>query len=736
MLRAKTHVFVPLLAIFAILAGCSTQGSEPSNRIATPAPATTRRITVVDDYGGFKIADPYRWLEDVDSDRTKAWVEAQNRVTEAFLAKVEERPRIRQRLEQLWSYERFGPPFLEGETWYYFHNNGLQNQSVMYRATAPRQQGAVFLDPNKLSADGTVALGGMSFSKDGRYLAYSYSTSGSDWREWKVMDTRSGETLADHLTWTKFTGATWDKDGKGFFYQRYPKPVEGQTYEQVNQSSSLRYHKLGTAESADPVIYSRPDQPSWGFASTLGDGGRYLVVSISSGTDPRRRVAYLDLSHDNPGHDNPGHDNPGHDNPSHNPKVQPLLMAFDAGYYFLGNNDKTFFFLTDKDAPRRRVITVSLDAPTPDKWHEVVPQTTDTLESADILGERLVLVYLQDAHHRVVTCSLDGKDTKEVKLPGLGSVGGFTGKREQPLAFFTFSSFTQPASVYQLDPRSGAVELVRQPKVDFDPARYETRQVFFESKDGTRVPMFIVHRKGLVLNGNSPTYLYGYGGFNIALKPRFSVRTVAWLEMGGIYAQPTLRGGGEYGSEWHEAGMLEKKQNVFDDFIAAAEYLVRNGFTRREKLAIGGGSNGGLLVGAVLTQRPELFGAAIPEVGVLDMLRYHKFTIGHAWAPEYGRSDDPKMFKTLLAYSPLHNVKNHDFYPATLVMTGDHDDRVLPGHSYKFAAALQAQQQGSAPILIRIETKTGHGAGKPISKVIAEAADRWAFLARVLEMRF
>ncbi|MHC5072602.1 MAG: prolyl oligopeptidase family serine peptidase, partial [Planctomycetota bacterium] len=396
----------------------------------------------------------------------------------------------------------------------------------------------------------------------------------------------------------------------------------------------------------------------------------------------------------------------------------------------------TFFFLTDKDAPRRRIIAVSLDAPAPDKWQEIVPEGPDTLESADILGERFVLVYLKDAHHRLVTCDLSGKDHKNVELPGIGSASRFTGKREQKLAFFSFSSFTQPSAIYQLDPKTGAVELTRKPKLEFDASRYETTQVFFQSRDGTRVPMFLVRNKGMVLDGSNPTYLYGYGGFNISLKPRFSVRILAWLEMGGLYAQPTLRGGGEYGAAWHEAGMLQNKQNVFDDFIGAAEYLVRNDWTRRDKLAIGGHSNGGLLAGAVLTQRPDLLGAAIPEVGVLDMLRYHKFTIGHAWAPEYGRSDDPEMFKTLLAYSPLHNVKNHDHYPPTLVMTGDHDDRVLPGHSYKFAATLKDQQQGSAPILIRIETRSGHGAGKPISKRIAEATDRWAFLAGVLGMSF
>ena len=612
----------------------------------------TAKTNVVDNYHGTTVADPYRWLEDDNAPATKDWVEAQNKVTLAYLHKIPGRDAIQSRLTKLWNFERYGVPFKEGGRYFYTRNDGLQNQSVLYTveslAAAPR----VLLDPNTLSKDGTVALAGMAVSDDGNLLAYGLAASGSDWNEWKVRDVRTGQDLADHLQWVKFSGASWKKDGSGFFYSRYDAPKPGDTLKGVNKFQKLYFHRIGTEQSADTLIYERKDQPDWGFAGAVTEDGRWLIITGSQGTDPKNRVLYKDLTRP--------------DAP-----VTGLLMDFD----------------------------------------------------------------LKDARSVVKIFALDGKPVREVTLPGLGTAGGFGGKRNDTETFFSFTSFTEPGTIYRHDLATSQSTVFRRPKLDFDESAYETKQVFYSSKDGTKVPMFIVHKRGLKLDGRRPTLLYGYGGFNISLTPSFSVSRAAWLEMGGVYALANLRGGGEYGEDWHQAGTRLHKQNVFDDFIAAAEWLQANRYTSREKLAIQGGSNGGLLVGACMTQRPELYRVALPAVGVMDMLRFHKFTIGWAWASDYGSADNAAEFPALLAYSPYHNLKPGVRYPATMITTADHDDRVVPAHSFKFAARLQEYHRGPNPVLIRIETKAGHGAGKPTSKQIEEKADELAFLTRELGMK-
>ena len=704
------------LALSFGLASCSTSDptGAPAQAGAELAPAPrARTVDQIDDYHGTQVADPYRWLEDAESPEVRTWIEAQNQRTQGFLAHSPLRARVRARLQELMNYPRRSAPSRHGKVYASSRNDGLMNQDQLWVADAPGGDGRLLLDPNQLSADGTVALGGASFTKDGTKLAYSISRAGSDWREWYVLDVESGKVLDDHLLWSKFSGAAWTRDGKGFFYTRYPAPEKGKERAAVTEKPQLCYHELGTPQSADLNIYERPDQPRWGIGATMTEEGRYLLIRLSEGTDRRNRIAYLDLQQRERG-------------------VQPLLMDFDARYTFVDAVGDTFYFLTDLDAPHGKVIAIDLAQPAREAWRTVIPETSDKLEAVSRFAGRFVVEYLHDAHSLVQIWTLEGKKERDLELPGLGSVGGFTGQPEDRETFFTFTSFTVPATVYHCDVHSGTVKPHWAPKVAFAPQDFATQQVFFSSKDGARIPMFLVHKKGLRLDGSNPTYLYGYGGFNIPMTPAFSTANLAWIELGGVYALANLRGGAEYGEAWHQAGMLERKQNVFDDFLGAAEYLIRNQYTRREKLAIGGGSNGGLLVGAVMTQRPDLFGAAIPEVGVLDMLRYHKFTIGWAWAAEYGSSDDAKMFPFLHKYSPLHNVQDGTHYPATMVMTGDHDDRVHPGHSFKFGARLQAAQAGSAPILVRIETKAGHGAGTPTAKRIEAATDRWTFLAMAL----
>lgn len=675
--------------------------------------------TVVDIYHGQPVPDPYRWLEDLDSEQTRAWIEAQNHLTFNYLQQIPARQRIRERLTRLWNYEKYSQPFKEGGRYFYFKNDGLQNQSVLYTQESLEGQARVLLDPNTFSEDGTVALAGIAISRArdsgaehaGRYLAYGLSCSGSDWQEWKVRDIETGEDLPDHLRWIKFSGVSWTLDGQGFFYSRYDEPAPGSEYESANYFQKLYYHRLGTSQSEDVLVYHRPDQKEWGFAGGVTEDGNYLIISVWRGTDPKNLIFYKDLRD------------------PQSPVVE-LIREFEAEYSFVGNDGSRFWLLTDCQAPRRRLVAIDLEQP--DRVQEVIPEAEETLQGVSLINNQFVAFYLKDAHTQIKTFALDGSYLGEIPLPGLGSASGFGGKRYDTETFYTFTSFTTPPTIYRYDFTSGTSTLFRQPQVDFDPQAYEVQQVFYTSKDGTRIPMFLVHRRGLARTGDHPTLLYGYGGFGISLTPSFSVGLVAWLEMGGVYAQPSLRGGGEYGEEWHQAGTKLNKQKVFDDFIAAAEWLIAHGYTNPAKLAISGGSNGGLLVGACLVQRPELFAAALPAVGVFDMLRFHKFTIGWAWISEYGSPENPEEFKALYAYSPLHNLKPGTAYPATLITTADHDDRVVPAHSFKFAAALQAAQGGSQPILIRIDTKAGHGAGKPTSKLIEEAADRWAFLVQVL----
>ncbi len=676
----------------------------------------------VDDYHGTKVADPYRPLENPDAAETRAWIEAENRLTESWLAAAPDRTAQRARLTALWNYERFSPPFREGGLYFFEKNDGLQNQAVLY--VLPTLDGAprVLLDPNARSQDGTVALSGYAVSPDGKHLAYGLSAAGSDWTEWHVLDVATGKEAGDLLKWVKFSGAAWTKDGQGFYYSRYDAPKTGAELAAVNKNQKLFHHRLGTPQAEDLLVYERPDDPELGFGASVSDDGRYLVVSIWKGTDTRNRIHVRDLSREDA------------------PFVK-LFDDFDARYEVVDNVGTLFWVSTDKDSPRGRVVTVDVaahekalarDPEAKPVLTDVVPQRADVISGVRILADRLVVRFLKDAAEEARIFSLAGRLEREIPLPTLGLLGGFAGKRTDAETFYAFTSFTVPTTIFRYDFASGTSTVFRKPKVDFDPSAYETSRVFYTSKDGTRIPMFLVHRKGMKKDGWNPTTLTGYGGFNVPLGPSFSPARVAWLERGGLYAQPSLRGGSEYGEEWHKSGMLAKKKNVFDDFIAAAEWLVASGWTSPARLGIVGGSNGGLLVGAVLNQRPDLFGAAVPAVGVLDMLRFHKYTIGWAWVSDYGSPDDPEAFTWLYPYSPLHNIRSGAKYPAVLAVTADHDDRVVPAHSFKYIAALQAAQGGDAPILIRIETKAGHGAGKPTKKSIEEAADIQAFLGRAL----
>ncbi|MFC3107313.1 prolyl oligopeptidase family protein [Undibacterium arcticum] len=703
------------LALGAIVASGGTFAAQCSPGAPAFVYPISKRVAQTDDYHGVKVADPYRWLEDGNSDDTKAWIAAQSKFTQDFLGQIPARDAIRKRLTTLWNYERFGVPFKEGGRYFYSRNDGLQNQAVLYTAQYLNGTPRVLLDPNTLSTDGTVALAGTKVSPNGKYLAYGTAASGSDWNEWRVRDIDTGKDTTDHLQWVKFSDASWLRDSSGFFYSRYDAPQESTKLADVNYFQKLYFHKIGTPQQDDVLIYDRPDHKEWGFGGQVTDDGRYLIINISQGTERKNRVYYKDLS-------------------VKNAPVLALLDDFDASYAFIDNDGSLFLFRTDRNAAKGSIIALDIRQQTQAHWRTIVPEALETLQSANVIDHKLVIDYLKDARSQVKVFALNGKLLREIALPGIGSASGFGGKRSDKETFYSFTGYTTPSTIYRYDVRSGRSSIVRQPKVDFDPNGFETRQVFFTSKDGTKVPMFVVSKKGIQLDGSNPTYLYGYGGFNISLTPGFSVANLAWMEMGGVYAVPNLRGGGEYGKAWHEAGTKLHKQNVFDDFIGAAEWLIANKYTSPQKLAIGGGSNGGLLVGATMVQRPDLFAAAIPAVGVMDMLRFHKFTIGWGWTPDYGSSDNADEFKALYAYSPLHNLKPGICYPATMVTTADHDDRVVPAHSFKFAATEQAAQAGPAPVLIRIDIKAGHGAGKPTSKQIEEVADRWGFLTKELNM--
>ena len=677
----------------------------------------TRKDDVVDDYFGTPVTDPYRWLEDPNSPETRAWVEAQNAITSGFLERLPARERIHTRLTELWDYTRYGVPTREGHLYVFARNDGLQNQAVIYQAAALDATPEVLIDPNRLSPDGTVALGNLSFSHDGQFVAYSVSAAGSDWADWHVRDVASGMDLPDVVRWSKFSGAAWLHDGSGFFYSRYAAPAEGDTYSGINKHQQVYFHALGTAQEDDRLVYGRPDRPDWGFAAGVTEDGRYLVLTQWEGTHRESRILVRDLQEPRS-------------------QILPFLDRFDASYSLVGNDGPVFYVITDKDAGRNRLVAIDLGAPEPEGWTDLIPELPgrDVLSGVVMIGDRFLTVVRSDAHDRLVVYGKTGVVEGEIRLPALGSIAGIHAKRDAREAFYAFTAFTYPTTIYRYDPDTGVSGTFKAPEVRFTPGDYETTQVFYSSKDGTAVPMFLVRRTDVNPSGDLPTLLYGYGGFDVSLTPQFSPAVIAWLDMGGLYAQPNLRGGGEYGKAWHDAGRLSNRQNVFDDFIAAAEYLIAKGYTTPGRLAINGGSNGGLLVGAVVTQRPDLFAAAVPQVGVLDMLRFHRFTIGWAWTSDYGSSDTKDGFETLMRYSPLHNVRHGTAYPATLVTTADHDDRVVPAHSHKFTASLQAAQAGEAPILARIDTRTGHGAGKPTTKQIDERADVFAFLAHILKM--
>ncbi|HYV37820.1 MAG TPA: prolyl oligopeptidase family serine peptidase [Gemmataceae bacterium] len=679
----------------------------------------TKRIDHVDVYHGVKVADPYRWLEeDVRSSKEVAdWVEAENTVTETYLKAIPQRDAIKKRLTELWNYERYSAPMKAGTRYFFTKNDGLQNQAVLYVQEKLDGEPRVLLNPNEWSKDGTVALGGLSVSEDGNLIAYAINDAGSDWATWSVMDVTTGKKLSDELKWTKFTDADWTPDNKGFFYTRYPEPKKGEKFQGLVFDAKLCYHKIGTLQAEDKIVYERPDHPDWGFSSSVSEDGKYLVIATWKGTDRRYRIT-LKFPKDL------------------NTKAVELIDNFDFKYDFIGNDQFTLYFQTDKNAPRGQVVAVNLALKEePVRFGTIIPQAEENLISAHMVGNQFVCTYLKDARTQVKMFDLAGKFIREVEFPTIGSASGFGGKRKETETFYTFSSFATPPSIYRYDMTTGKSTLFRKPKVSFNPDDYEVKQVFYPSKDGTKIPLFLTYKKGLNLDGNNPTLLYGYGGFNIPLTPGFSISKLQWCEMGGVYAQACIRGGGEYGKDWHQAAVKTKRQVAYDDFIAAAEWLISSKYTQTKRLAIQGGSNGGLLVGACMVQRPDLYGACLPAVGVMDLLRFHKFTAGRYWVDDYGSSDDPEEFKALFKISPYHNLKKGTQYPATLVTTADTDDRVVPSHSFKFIAELQYCQAGPAPVLARIETRAGHGAGRPTAKAIEEAADTWAFLVKNLEMK-
>lgn len=683
----------------------------------------TRRGDQVDTYHGSKVADPYRWLEDDNSAETKAWVKSQNAVTDRYFQAMPQREPARKLYTALYNFERYGVPFKAGGRYFWTRNDGLQQQSVLYTAAALTAPPTVALDPNTLSKDGTVALTGSVPSRDGKLLAYGVAKAGSDWQTWRVRDLATGRDLPDVLDWVKFSKAAWTPDHQGFFYARYDAPQPGAALTGANFFQKLYYHRLGTDQSADVLVAENPAEKEWGYGASVSDDGRMLFINVWKGSGRRNGLMLLPLQ--------------GGAYKGGSPR--PLTMAFDAQYEPLVLDGNRLLLRTDKDAPNARLIAVDLgegldQLPAPAAWKTVVASTSDTLVDATAVGGQLLVRYLRDASTLVRIHAPDGKLLRELALPGVGTATGLNGRFDDSETFFSYTSLVTPADIYRLDLASGQSTLFKRPATAFDPAQFETRRAFVTSKDGTRFPVFIAHRKGLVPDGRNPTLLYGYGGFNVPNTPAFNVTAAAWMAMGGVYVSASIRGGGEYGRAWHEAGTKLQKQNVFDDFIAAAEWLTAQKITSPARLAVYGGSNGGLLVGAVVNQRPELFGAAVSAVGVMDMLRYHKFTIGWAWSSDYGTSDDPAQFKALYAYSPMHNIRTGKPYPPVLVLTGDHDDRVVPAHSFKYAATLQAIDTGPAPKLIRIETDAGHGAGKPTSKVIEERADMLAFLAYTLRM--
>jgi prolyl oligopeptidase len=701
-----------LFSIILLATACNQKSATVQEQLTYPYSIKSDHQ---DNYFGTEVADPYHWLENENSDTTSQWVDKQNEVTFAYLDKIPFRKQIKDRLTQLWNYPKFGAPFKSGSKYFMYRNNGLQNQSILFQMDKADAEGKELIDPNKLSTDGTVSLTMFTPDRKGDFAAYGTSSGGSDWNEFFVLDLNTGKKTADHLQWIKFSGASWYKNG--FFYCRYDAPVDGKELSAKNEYHKIYYHQLGNDQSKDELVYHDASKPQRYYDIGVTEDERFMLMHISEGAASKNAVAVRDLS-------------------KAGSSLKPLINDFESENVVIDNMGDQLIVLTNRNAPHKKVVLIDPTNPNEKNWKELIAERKDeVLESISYTGGKLLAVYMKDATSRVYVFDAKGKQEAEVQLPALGTVSGFSGHREDKEVYFTFTSFTYPSCVYKYDITTNATTLFKKPDIKFDFEQYETKQVFAKSIDGTKVPIFLVHKKGIKLEGNNPALLYGYGGFNISLTPSFSISNLVFLEQGGIYALANLRGGGEYGEEWHEAGMLLKKQNVFNDFIACAEFLINEKYTSSQKLAIKGGSNGGLLVGAVMCQRPELFKVALPAVGVMDMLRYHKFTIGWGWIGEYGSSDSLIMFKNLLLYSPLHNLKEGVNYPATLVTTADHDDRVVPAHSYKFTARLQACHKGNNPVLIRIDKKAGHGAGKPTSKLIDEATDQWAFTFYNLGMK-
>jgi prolyl oligopeptidase len=685
----------------------------PSRALMYP---NAKKGDVVDDYFGTKVADPYRWLEDTDSVETMAWVKAENVLTSGYLEKLPDRAPFREELTNLLNYQRYTVPSWEGHRYLYRKNNGLQNQSVIYTLKALSDEPRVLLDPNRLASDGTVAVTSTTVSDDGRLLAYEVAASGSDWNEIRIRDIDADKDLPDVIKWIKLSDEpSWTKDSKGFFYAKFPepKPSGNQTFS-LQAYQKLYYHLLGEPVEKDRVIYERSDDPDLAVGVEVSHDGRFLLMLVSKGTENRELLYSKDLGDPMA--------------PKIDAPFEPIVDKFEADFKIVGSIGTQLFVVTDLDAARYKIVEIDQTNPSRDHWKEIVPESKDLLEDAALVGGKLVVKYLVDAKNQLFVFGLDGKRESEISLPALGTVRTLSGDPDRPELFYLFTSFLYPSTIYRYDVNTGWNTVFKRPNVDFEPDRYQTKQIFYPSKDGTKVPMFIVCKKGIKLDGNNPVYLTGYGGFNVSMTPSFTASYASWIEKGGVFALPNLRGGGEYGRQWHESGIKERKQNVFDDFIAAAQALIDAKYTKASKIAIEGGSNGGLLIGAALTQRPDLFGAAVVAVGVLDMLRFQRFTIGWGWESDYGSSDTPDGFEYLIKYSPLQNIKEGTCYPPTLVTTGDHDDRVMPGHSFKFAATLQGAQRCTYPILIRIETKAGHGSGKPMSKIIEEQSDILAFM--------
>ncbi len=704
------------LIIAVTLFAALSPGCEPLLRFEKSPYPPAQKQPVADIYHGAKVPDPYRWLEDPDSKQTRRWVKQQNRLTRRFLSIGTPKENIKARLTKLWDYPRYSAPRRHAARYFFWKNDGLQNQSVLYVQQTLTDEPKVVINPNLLSPDGTVAVTSTAVSEDATLLAYGLSKSGSDEQQIKIRSVDSTADYDETINYCKFTSIAWKHDNSGFFYDRFPDPNSVFPEDRSNYNR-VYWHELGTPQSHDPLIYERPDDKELGFSSSITDDGKFLILHVYRGTDVKNRIYYRPVN-------------------SSAPFVK-LLDKADARYDFVGNDGSLFYFHTDLDAPRGKIIAIDVNDPAPENWREIIPQQSDTIDFVDFINNQFVVAYLHDVHHQLKIYDTSGTPLREIHLPTLGTVSGLSGKQQHTEMFFSFTSFLLPSTSYRYDFLTDRLTVVHEPEIDFDPSPYETRQVFYHSKDGTRVPMFIIHKKGLTLDGGNPTLLYGYGGFAISLKPSFSVSRLIWLEQGGVYALANLRGGAEYGEDWHKAGMLDKKQNVFDDFIAAAKWLIDNKYTSPDKLAIIGGSNGGLLTTACMLQQPDLFGAVVCRVPVTDMLRYHKFTVGRYWVPEYGNAEaDPNVFKYLYDYSPLHNIKAGTEYPTILVTSADTDDRVVPAHAKKFVATLQAKAADTNPILLRVETKAGHGAGKPTSKTIEELADIYAFLFKTLNMPY